>query len=762
MSSWVFNPVFENYGLVWGLGLGMVALWLWGVLATRTTPGRKWTLAAIRLAVIFLALFGLLRPTLVTKDMKAQRSTLVFLLDRSRSMLVADAFGGQTRWEALNKTLQTAWPTIAELKEAYEIKFYTFDSELRPVDFTPNGLNSGGPPDGPQTAIGSSEHDATQREAGKQLAGMFLLTDGAQNSQAPRDLPPQTATRELMSLGTPLYTIVFGQARAAGQNRDIAVTEAIGDREVYVKNQYTMAWSVRIDGFVNQFVPVQLAWETAPGSGKMEIVGATKIRADQDGALLPGEFTYLPQNSGEFKVTLRAAEMPGELVKSNNELSTFVTVLKGGLNVLYLEGELRVEQRYLRRALDSSPNIHVDYLYIDQHDDKNWYKEGEKGTRFLGRDFSREFAKGKYDVIILGDVDSALFGPADLAALRDRVREGAGLLTLGGYHAYWPGGYNTTSLVEVLPFVGTKDNTLRLTPNDVIDTKRTDQHIITPLKMRPATPFGIQSPLMQLDAAEKNAAAWDKLPPLDGANVLPPLKQTARVLSDSPDGKPLLVAQEVEAGRVLSFAGDSTWKWYLKGHQSEHKRFWRQAIFWLARKAPDDAVWVQLEQRRFMPGGRVEFTAGAKSSDGQPIADAAFTAEVVRPDGVKRPVALGRIAEKATGSFVDTSQAGDYTVVVTATQNGAPLGQAKARFLVYEQDLELTNAAARPDLLASLAAMTQSAGGKALMPEQLPDVLRELQQKPRQVLVEREEKHTPWDDWRFLALFIALLTGEWF
>ena len=48
MSDWVFNPVFDNYGLVWGLGLGMFALWLWGALVTRTTRAKKWTCARSR------------------------------------------------------------------------------------------------------------------------------------------------------------------------------------------------------------------------------------------------------------------------------------------------------------------------------------------------------------------------------------------------------------------------------------------------------------------------------------------------------------------------------------------------------------------------------------------------------------------------------------------------------------------------------------------------------------------------------------------
>ena len=52
---------------------------------------------------------------------------------------------------------------------------------------------------------------------------------------------------------------------------------------------------------------------------------------------------------GEHKLTLEAVPQPGELVTTNNDLSTFVNVLKGGLNVLYIEGALRVEQKFIRR-----------------------------------------------------------------------------------------------------------------------------------------------------------------------------------------------------------------------------------------------------------------------------------------------------------------------------------------------------------------------------------------------------------------------------
>ena len=115
---------------------------------------------------------------------------------------------------------------------------------------------------------------------------------------------------------------------------------------------------------------------------------------------------------------------------------------------------------------------------------------------------------------------------------------------------------------------------------------------------------------MELAPGAANREAWQRLPPLEGANNLGRnhLKRAAQVLAETPDGKPLLISQEV-GGRVMAFAADSTWRWWMGGHEAEHKRFWRQAVLWLAHKdeQTEGSVWIRLAQRRYAAGrpGRV-------------------------------------------------------------------------------------------------------------------------------------------------------------
>jgi hypothetical protein len=105
---------------------------------------------------------------------------------------------------------------------------------------------------------------------------------------------------------------------------------------------------------------------------------------------------------------------------------------------------------------------------------------------------------------------------------------------------------------------------------------------------------------------------------------------------------------------------------------------------------------------------------------------------------------------------------GDYSMVVSATKDGAPLGEAKSRFTVFQQDLEMENAAARPELMASLAKMTAASGGKVVAPEQLPELLQEIKSQPRAREVETETKYTPWDTSPFFLLLVGMLITEWY
>ena len=169
-------------------------------------------------------------------------------------------------------------------------------------------------------------------------------------------------------------------------------------------------------------------------------------------------------------------------------------------------------------------------------------------------------------------------------------------------------------------------------------------------------------------------------------------------------------------------------------------------MLWLARKdqLEEGDVWVRIDNTRFFPGNRVEFTAGAHSPQNEPIGDAEFKAEIIKPDTKRTPAVMIHKDEQAAGSFRETQQPGDYTIEVTATRQGQDLGTARTRFIVSQQDLELDNASADYD---SMKAVAKSSGGEVIEPERLPKWLGELMKKTDYLDVKQETKKTLWDQW---------------
>ena len=460
-------------------------------------------------------------------------------------------------------------------------------------------------------------------------------------------------------------------------------------------------------GFLNQPIAVELVVEDA--SGKETILGPVEHTARKDNEPIEVQFNYAPQEKGQYRLTLRAAAQAGELVTKNNELTAFLTVRDGGLKVFYLEGEARHEYTFLRRALRGAEDIQLEDVWIDHNKRDRW-----------PLDFSKQFSDPTIDMFILGSVSADAINEASVDALVAAVagqngRDGKGLLLIGGRYSFGPGRWASTKLADLLPMtIDARE------AQDFDAPLRADRHWQKPLAMRPAQGISPQGRfIVELAPGEQaNRAIWQALKPLTGANRFDNLRPQALVLAEALDGTPLVVARNFGDGRVLAIAGDSTYQWAMQGQRDAHARFWRQAVLWLAKRDADrrDDVWIDLDQRRFNPGGRVEFTTGVKRSDGGAMSGIALSAEVTLPDGKKQSARLVPEAGEFLGLFKETQQPGNYTIEVRAAGIDRP---AVTRFVVLDEDLELGSPSANPEALAAMADVTKEFGGRRVTPEEV-------------------------------------------
>jgi len=762
MNTWYLSPILEQfagpYGMVALLALLLLGAWNISVLFTRIPPARRWTLATLRLMVIVLLIAAMLRPTRVYTDIRPQPAAVVVLIDSSRSMTVKDAFGGRTRWEATRAAVEESNPAIAKLLAVpgHELKVYTFDSQARELQLDHQRIVLADIPRGDLSAYGAALQDVLRLEHNSRLLAVVLIGDGALNTAGVTAVLPQAAARSLAQRGTPLYVVPLGQRVGSQQPADVEIETMPDDIRVFVDNEVTISGTVRVWGYVNRDIPLQLLI-AKPGT-KPEPAAATVIQARRDGDQLRYELRYTPKEPGEYRATVRAAPQAGEKAVENNELSTYITVLPGGIKVLYLEGEPRAEQRFLRRALAASPDIQVTLKWIrPPRSPKDWPVRSIDGAPVA--DY---FAPGKYDVYILGDLSADALNQDDWARLKQTVERGAGLLMLGGWNTFWPGGYQHTPLVHLVPIE--YDEPIDKSVKHRIGEKGDEDYRLSgPQRMRPAEPLGSRHYVMQLAPGASNAAAWRALPPLNGGSRFRGVPQGALVLAESEAGAPLLTAAE-PGGRVLAFAGDSTWRWPMHGQAEAHRRFWRQAILWLARKdqAARNDLWIHLDSRRFLAGQRIRFTAGARQADGSPLAAAAIQLKLLGPDGRPHAITPRKLGDEFEGEIAQRLPPGQYMIEATATQATPSLAPARARFLVYDRDLEMTNAMADPALLESLAQATKDQGGKAVVPEELPKLFTELAAIPVKTETEVRVRKTLYDNWYVFALVVGAMCTEWF
>jgi hypothetical protein len=187
--------MFQQGDFTWGLSrpvllgvvaaaavAGAVALLTYRGLATVERRRDRLALVGLRLATLALLFFCLVRPTLILKAAVPQQNFIGVLIDDSRSMLIADR-DGQPRSAFVQQQLGVVHaPLLDALSKRFVIRFFRFSSSS---DRMPSAadLKYGGT----ATRLGQALDRARDELAGLPLAGLVMITDGADTSDATID-----------------------------------------------------------------------------------------------------------------------------------------------------------------------------------------------------------------------------------------------------------------------------------------------------------------------------------------------------------------------------------------------------------------------------------------------------------------------------------------------------------------------------------------------------------------------------------------------
>ncbi len=771
MTHFAFEPIFASWPLLLALTVLLIGL----PLTVRVHGGeldvrRRRTLTILRVIAAGLLLLAVLRPTVLSTDSEPSRATLAVLLDRSRSMTLGDD-DSRSRWATQLALWKSLAPSLSGLDDSLDLTVLGYADEATqwyPSDL--DALSEDVPPDGSATDLAAALAAALRTAAGQPLAGVVLMGDGVHNpprraagdgaTSGTAAVPgtatgratgggaqtgdPQNVARSLAALDVPLWTVPIGPPGDAAQVRDVEIAELPETFNVFAGNQFAVEFVVRAQALDGIELPIRL-WLTdeSDPQGRREVASRRQTPSRTSDAIAMSIPLTIDQ-PGSYQLEVEVEPQAGETLLSNNSRFSFLDVREGGGRILYLEGQPRPEQRFIRLALRRFPDLELTYRWISEATASSW-----------PLDLGDVFDPGRFDIYIIGDLPAEAIGDRQWERLAAAVEAGSGLITLGGLSAYDDGGYGRSPLADVLPVqLGRRPDGANSQLEGDIAPRLTVPH--------PITTLGVND-----SAAGAQQAAWDELPPLVGANRLGPPRVApgVSVLLETAESEPLLVIGEYGSGRVVSSALDSTWRWWRRGDDSAHRRFWRQLMLWAIGRDDDDAeIRIELDRRRFVSGDVVGWqvtgpTAAVGDDQAPEIIGSDGNLVEVIADITETDPTTGQTSQSGT---LPTLAAGLYRLRVRQPEGEPPVEKS---FQVLDDDDELATPFADVTYLNQLSAQTAASGGATFLPSQIDELIARIGELRRSSASPIVKKYRlgdgPLTAWPLLIGVIGLLTAEW-
>ncbi len=729
--------------LVWVTALAVVLVTLFYWRAFRMLRPRQWhILLALRILAILTIVLLLFRPVLSRSKELSERRSVVFLVDTSSSMSIADDTSGKSRIEQAREQV-AAWSE--QLREAFSLQVIEFSDRARLL------------PDAKQLPTLTAEGKATSISralvAGAKavtprtnIEAIFLVSDGVHNSA--RD-PEEIAAQ----IGVPVYAVGVGASlRNDATYRDIQVTALNCPDTLMLNNKTRITAGIEGVGLAGRVIRVILEEDEKP-------VGEVELTLDEVEGAQEVRFEYRPTVVGRHVYAVRVPPIPEEKIVENNQRSTPAMVVEPGIRVLYLEGTLRAEYgAIVQRFLAKDPDLEFCSL-VQTRPNVFLKRTNIEGLQLDTLPTTAEQVSS-FDVFILGDLDSSFIKPEQQALIAQRVREGAGLIMLGGYHSLGPGGYAGTPIGEILPML--------------LGDREVGQ--VTDPFLPKLTPDGNHHPIFANIADFFPTTAGDAkregLPDLDGCTRVVGSRPGATVLATCPvevtaQGEmPVLAVQPVDKGRTAIFCGDTTRKWQQGpvafDRQSPFLQFWGQLTRWAAGRSTEveaaASVVSGTDKSYYEPDEEVVISAVVRDTKGEGALNAKVVARITDPAGRTGELQLSPAAGPA-GRYEGRrapANAGTYEIVVETKLGELTLQSEKLAIEVGRPYLEFEKLDLNEPLLARIAADTGGRYAHISTAGSLVDGLDRTERK-RRVRFETPLA-VPLPLW---VVFVGLVTTEW-
>jgi len=703
-------------------------------------------LFTLRILVITVLMILIFEPKLEFHRLFTQRPTMLVFVDASRSMSHADPETGP-RVEAAKTSLRRGG-VLGALDEQFDVYLYKFGATAEPVRRRAIRRIEA---EDEVTDLGKSCSTGIARHKGENVAGIILLTDGIDNSgKRPAD--------ELAALNVPIHCVGFGvRIEEEKDFRNVAITSV--EHDDFVPKDNTTEIKVLVDarGYGNR--PTRIVFRQKEGKelAAQEVVLDTKKGAQRV------VLRYTPKEMGRVEGYIETPQLPQENRLKDNRKAITINVTAPRIKVLYIEGVLRAEGRWLMRTLQTDPN--VDLLYLVEARKGHFLQRGNiKGMTLNRIPTSLETWK-RFDVFMLGDVHRSLFTSNQLLDVKEAVMDGRGLLLIGGTAALGPGKYAGTPIETLAPVwlgsaaIGQEDGEF--------SWQLSDDGQVHPI-FSGITGF--------FDTRGKPAEM--PMQKLAGCTRVGASKPIAAVLAVHPtargrDGKPLVVVavQNAGSGRTMVITADTTHRWYLPnlalGRDSPYVRFWGQAVRWLAseevKRDTKPGITAYTDKAEYEPGEDATLLAYVADPRGQVTSEATVYVSILGPSKERTKLALptvdGKMGEHR-GIFHNPPP-GPHEAVFEARLGGARLGELQTvKFNIGKPDLEMAEFSLNEKLLKKIADET---GGSYCSWLGLKDLAGGL--TAQQNIKSEPYQFPTYNHWFFalaLIFFTALAGCEWY